>query len=196
MENQINRYAMQLIRRKAYQLVGRFGFMESDIEDIQQELILDLLSRFPNYNTKKSRKNSFINGVVENKVATMIEARRTQKRQNAENECSLNEMVEDKDGDEDDGVRVERGKTIELDDYLIRTGRISRPLSELLEMELDFRWFIENLPEDLSEICQWLKQCHISEISRSTGISRGTIYDAVKMIAILLEEKGLKDYHH
>ena len=39
----IDEYAVRIIKYKARQLVGRVGFTESDREDLEQEMILDLI---------------------------------------------------------------------------------------------------------------------------------------------------------
>ena len=68
----IDEYAVQLIRYKARQLVGRVGFTESDRDDLEQELMLDLLRRLPKYNPDRAQRNTFIARVVEHKIATII----------------------------------------------------------------------------------------------------------------------------
>ena len=41
----IDAYAADLIRHKARQLVGKAGLTENDRQDLEQELMIDLLSR-------------------------------------------------------------------------------------------------------------------------------------------------------
>ncbi len=41
----IDKYAADLIRHKARQLVGKAGFTEDDRPDLEQELMIDLLGR-------------------------------------------------------------------------------------------------------------------------------------------------------
>jgi len=55
----IDEYAVQLIKYKARQLVGRVGFTESDRDDLEQELMLDLLRRLPKYNVSGQETTSF-----------------------------------------------------------------------------------------------------------------------------------------
>ena len=43
----IDAYAVEIIRYKARQLVGQAGFTVADRDDLEQELILDLLRRCP-----------------------------------------------------------------------------------------------------------------------------------------------------
>jgi len=49
-DERLEDYAVQLIRHKAWQLVGRAGFTKDDREDIEQDLKLDLLRRLSKFN--------------------------------------------------------------------------------------------------------------------------------------------------
>jgi len=60
----IDDYAVQLIKYKARQLVGRVGFTESDREDLEQEMVLDLLRRLPKFDPKRAGRNTFIARIV------------------------------------------------------------------------------------------------------------------------------------
>ena len=51
----IDEYAVRIIKYKARQLVGRVGFTESDREDLEQEMILDLLQRLPKYDPARAQ---------------------------------------------------------------------------------------------------------------------------------------------
>ncbi len=51
-------YAEQVIKAKAKQLVGRYGFTESDREDIEQELRLRILRRLQDYDPERGSKEA------------------------------------------------------------------------------------------------------------------------------------------
>ncbi|MEZ4600614.1 MAG: sigma-70 family RNA polymerase sigma factor, partial [Syntrophotaleaceae bacterium] len=109
----IDEYAVQIIKYKARQLVGRVGFTESDREDLEQEMLMDLLQRLPKYNADRAQRNTFIARVVEHKIATIIEARKAGLRDYRLCNCSLNDRLED-----EEGGSVERMETIDQEDYL------------------------------------------------------------------------------
>ena len=185
----IDEYAVRIIKYKARQLVGRVGFTESDREDLEQEMILDLLQRLPKYDPDRAQRNTFIARVVEHKIATIIEARKAGLRDYRLCNCSLNDRLED-----EEGGSVERMETIDQEDYLRRTGRLSRPASELRDLSLDVRKAIEKLPPELRELCRRLDTDTVTEISRDTGIPRGTIYESIKKLRAIFEDAGLRDY--
>ena len=185
----IDPYAAGLIRFKARQLVGQAGFTASDREDLEQEMILDLLRRLPKYNPKRAQLNTFIARVVEHKIATLIEAQKAGIRDYRRCRCSLNDRFEDADG-----RLVERVDTFDQEDYLLRTGGQSRPSEELSALAIDVAAVIEGLPPELRNLCWRLMAETVSEISRDTGVPRGTIYESIKKLREIFEDAGLRDY--
>ena len=185
----IDPYAAGLIRFKARRLVGQAGFTASDREDIEQELILDLLRRRPKYNPKRAQRNTFIARVVEHRLATLIEAQKAGIRDYRRCRCSLNECFEDADG-----RSVERVDTFDQEDYLLRTGGQSRPSEELSALAIDVAAVLETLPPELRELCRRLKAETVTEISRDTGVPRGTIYESIKKLREIFKDAGLRNY--
>ena len=185
----IDPYAARLIRFKARQLVGKAGFTASDREDIEQELILDLLRRLPKYNPKRAQLNTFIARVVEHRLASLIEAQKAGIRDYRRCRCSLNECFEDADG-----RSVERVDTFDQEDYLLRTGAQSRPSEELNRLAIDVAAVLETLPPELRELCRRLKAETVTEISRDTGVPRGTIYESIKKLREIFKDAGLRNY--
>ena len=185
----VDPYAVTLIKYKARRLIGQAGFTASDRDDLEQELILDLLRRLPKYNPKRAQLNTFIARVVEHKIATLIEARKAGIRDYRRCPFSLDDRFED-----EAGRSVERVDTFDQEDYLLRTGAQSRPADELSALTIDVAAVLETLPPELRELCRRLKAESVTEISRDTGVPRGTIYESVKNLREIFEDAGLKDY--
>ena len=185
----IDPYAARLIKYKARKLVGKAGFTASDREDIEQELTLDLLRRLPKYNPKRAQLNTFIARVVEHRLASLIEAQKAGIRDYRRCRCSLNECFEDADG-----RSVERVDTFDQEDYLLRTGGQSRPSEELSALAIDVAAVLETLPPELRELCRRLKAETVTEISRDTGVPRGTIYESIKKLREIFKDAGLRNY--
>src|SRR5262245_46018624 len=57
-------YAKTFIRLKARRLIGHYGFTQSDRDDIERELMLDLLARLVHFDTEKGRLVTFVRVVV------------------------------------------------------------------------------------------------------------------------------------
>jgi RNA polymerase sigma-70 factor, ECF subfamily len=185
----IDRDTTRLIKRKARNLVGESGFTESDIEDLEQDLLLDLLQRRPHYDPARAAWMLFACCALDHRAATLKEAQRAKKRNYRLNEFSLNERMRSEEGE-----YSERGESITLDDYLLRTGRASRPMAELLELRCKVRALINRLSPKLRELCLQLMTKTVTEIAQDTGVSRETIYQARKKLQRIFEEAGLRDY--
>ena len=185
----IDEYAVQLIRYKSGQLAGKAGFRVSDRDDLEQELVFDLWRRLPRYDSARARRNTFIARVVEHKIASLIEAQKAAMRDYRRCRWSLNDRIE-----EADGRSLEREETIDQDDYMLRTGTRSRPTEELHDLAIDVAALLETLPPELRELCRRLEAETVSEISRATGVPRGTLYESIRKLRKICEEAGLKEY--
>ena len=185
----IEKFAVQLIKFKARQLVGKSGFSEADRDDLEQELAADLLKRLPKFNPARAQMNTFITRIVEHRVSTLIEAQKAKRRNYRLRGGSLNELVDQ--GPE--GI-IERIDGVDNDEYSMRTGKSSRTVEELMEMAIDINAVMADLPPDLRDLCERLKTENVTDISRDTGIPRGTIYESITKLRSMFERAGMKDY--
>ena len=185
----IEEYAVRIIKHKARQLIGSRGFAESDRDDLEQEMMLDLLHRLPKYDSNKAQRNTFVARIVEHKVSIIIEERSAGKRDWRLCTASMNDKL-----DFGESGSVERLEVYDMDEYLRQTGQLSRPSSERMELSIDLRSTISSLPPELSDLCERLQTMNVSEISRDTGIPRGTLYDRIKELRSLFEDRGLREY--
>ncbi len=187
---ELDAYAVQLIRRKARQLVGRAGFTEDDQEDIEQDLTLDLLHRLPKFDSLRASLHTFIARVVEHGVARLIERQEAPMRDYRRCTCSLNDPIRD---DRADGA--ERGDFISQEDYLKGIGQPALLLADGVALKLDLERLLSTLPPELRDLMSRLDNGQtIAEIARDIGLSRGTLYDRMKELRLLAEEAGLKAY--
>ena len=120
--------------------------------------------------------------MVEHRLASLIGAQKAGIRDYRRCRCSLNECFEDADG-----RSVERVDTFDQEDYLLRTGGQSRPSEELSALAIDVAAVIEGLPHELRNLCRRLKAETVTEISRDTGVPRGTIYESIKKLREIFE---------
>jgi len=185
----ISDYATQLIKRKTRQLVGRYGFTKLDFEDLKQEMMLDLLQRQPKYNPDRAQINTFVARIIENKVASIIAARKADKRDYRLCCCSLNEQFEDKDG-----RSIERAETAYMTEYLRRTGKSTRSHEELTNQAIDLQRTQSELPPNLRDLCDCLGDEDITAIARKLNRHRSTVHEHIKRIRILFKNRGLKEY--
>lgn len=190
-QTELSDYAAETIRHKARQLVGKAGFTKDDLDDVRQDLTLDLLERLPKFNPDKAVHSTFVARVIERKISKLIRHRMQEKRDYRRNECSVNDWVTDTNG-----RRVERAQTLSRDEHDLRMGRHTRPETERIDLEIDTRIVISQLPPDLKPIAERLfATCSITEVAQEFGIPRGTFYEtALARLRAIFENKDLEDY--
>lgn len=185
----IGKYAKGLIHKKAKQLIGRVGFTQSDLEDIQQDLYVKLLKHLAAFDANLAHPNVFITTIVERHVANILRDKSAEKRDHRR-VCSLNIIV----GSAEDGA-VELSDTVSDREDNARRCRSSRSLQEQTEMRIDIAEHLGKLAEELNRVCKRLMAGDsVSQISRDIGIPRTTLQDRIRKLRDRFEEDGLKDY--
>lgn len=184
----IDKYAADLIRHKARQLVGKAGFTEDDRPDLEQELMIDLLQRMQHFNPAKAKKTTFMARIVERHISTILEARFAQCRDWRLCRTSLNEPLDNGEGD-----TTERIEFVDSDGSLGNTSR--EPRERLAhEMRMDLDRAIASLPDELRDLCERLRNNTMAGIARELGIPRTTLYDRLSKLRDAIREAGLEGY--
>jgi RNA polymerase sigma factor (sigma-70 family) len=151
-------YATWYIRRKAKELAGKYGFDDAQLEDIGQELALHLLRQWSLFESAKGGMTTFIQNVVDGMVCQLLRDQRRFKR-DYRTEMSLS----------DAGAAAEYGL---LDGA---RGQAELSVHEHMELQTDCADILAQLPDDLREIAERLKdQCPL-EIARELGIPKTTL---------------------
>jgi RNA polymerase sigma-70 factor (ECF subfamily) len=186
----LNGYARDVIRHKARQLIGKYGFTRDDYDDLQQEMMLDLLRRLGKYDPSKAGLSTFVARIVDRKVSTLIRHQRQEKRDYRRPVCSLDAQVEDQDGQA-------RGldEVLSQDAFDDEVARHDRPSAERLDLRLDLSLVLDELPDDLRQLALRLQTRTVAEIARELGVPRSTLYEkGIARLRKIFEDKGLREY--
>lgn len=182
-------FAARLIKNVARGMVGKTSLLADDVPDLQQDLWLHLLENIHHYCADRGHARAFITKVVKNKAASILAARAAEKRGGGSGCVSLNEEFED-----DDGELSERHEAITVDDFLrLARGTIRSELARL-ELAMDVRKIIEQLPAHQYVICLLLidkDQCAVANV---VGLPRSTLRDLIKRLRKIARGAGLEDY--
>lgn len=188
-QQQLPEYAMNTIRHKARQLVGNYGYTESDVEDIEQALALDLIERLPRFNPEKASLNTFCARVIDRQISKIVRHRKREKRDYRRESTHLNAPVGSGGDDESSYVDVFDGGAN------LHHSKVGMPDHEdETALRLDVEATIERLPEDLKPIAECLRTENVLQASRTLGMPRSTLIDAIKRIRLFFEGAGLKVY--
>ena len=183
-------YARDVIRHKARQLIGKYGFTRDDYDDLQQEMMLDLLRRLGKYDPSRAGLSTFVARIVDRKVSTLIRHQRQEKRDYRRPVCSLDAQVEDQDGQA-------RGldEVLSQDAFDDEVARHDRPRAERLDLRLDLSLVLDELPDDLRQLALRLQTRTVAEIARELGVPRSTLYEkGIARLRKIFEDKGLREY--
>ena len=182
-------FAHKFIRHKTRQLVGRAGLTRSDREELDQELKLRLIERFPQFDPQKADWKSFVTTVIERQVATMLQARSRLKRSGAETIVSLSEESSD-----DEGLATELADQVTLEHAQAVSREFDRSLHEHAEVEHDLAVVLSQLPPEERHVCELLQQVSLSEAARQLNVPRTTLYATVARLRERFAAHGLRDF--
>ena len=182
-------YVVNLIRRKARQLIGRYGFTRSDCEDNEQHLWTDLYHRAPNYDQSLSSRRTFARRVIEHAVARIIEHQKAAIRDYRQCAYSLNDPIE-----REDGEQTERGDLLDQDTYLESVGQPTTPLADQVVLQVSLDRLRATLPPELRTLYDCLKRgLSPTDICRQAGIPRGTLWRRIRRLQKLARAAGIED---
>jgi RNA polymerase sigma factor (sigma-70 family) len=160
----------KLIRRKARDMVGLFGFSKSDREDLEQEFRLEILKQSAHYDQTKSSVQTFSDRVITHRIADLIKERQAQCR-DWRKTVSLSDPLP---GSEDD---------LTFEDCLDANGGIDirkapcSPQQEAFDQRRDIQRFLSRLEPRLRDLCIRLLHRTVAEIAHETGEPASSIYD-------------------
>lgn len=183
-----NDYARTLIRVKARQLVRRPEFTACEVEDLEQELTLHILTRLDRFDSSRGSLNTYFARVVDTAIAMLIRERGRIKRNGGagvEIE-SLEKMV-----DQPDGAPTSLGATISDADAGRRyqTSHVSD--LERSDLRMDVQSAMKALPPELRRICEQMLAENKADVRRDSGLSRRKFEAAISLIRDQFSKSGL-----
>ena len=178
-------YAGCLILRKAKQLAAYPGFSQTDIDDIQQELRMQLFCSMSKFDAEKGDWRAFVKATVERNVASIIERQSAAKRGNGDTPISLSTVVQGEEG------LVELESLVGRWNLEARTGGHSPSHTDVIDAAMDIEHALSTLPPDLRELCEQLKSMTITELARKLDMPRSTLRAKLRAVREAMTEAGL-----
>jgi len=165
-----------LIRIEARRLVGKFGFSQSDRDDLEQDLALHLIEHADQFDSSRACWRTFVNRMVDNRIISIMRRRLAQRR-DYRRTMLLSELTVDDRGDSlepacDSGAHIDPSPdlAIDLDDA------------------------IQKLDCPTQRMCRLLAHESLAESARRLGLTRAQMRTQVSRIRNLLTEQGMEDY--
>jgi RNA polymerase sigma factor (sigma-70 family) len=187
----VDAFALKVIRSQVRKLIQSHPcFQGYDFEDLEQELVLDFILRWPKFDPNKGSKHTHIWMLVRKKILNLITEAEALQRGGRSRPESANVPIffgSDSEGSEEliDTISSEDGL---WGDAYLGWNHLNATLRD------DLNRAIAQLPPDLADICERLKTQNVSEVARETGIKRENINYAIRRLRKLFGERGLRIY--
>lgn len=149
---------ISLIREKSQELIKHEAFFTSDLEDIEQELMINLLEKLDKVDVKYSLF-SFAKRIIDNKAKQLLRHKLTKKRYVTAKSSSAEYSGDKYQFNIDDVIDICYEEKIKN-----------------LEQKIDLSKLASELPADLANLLSALQKKSISELSRDSNISRKKLY--------------------
>ena len=185
----LDEFSEKTVRIKARQLVRIPGYSADDVEDIEQELAIHLIEQLPVFDPEKAKWETFVNNILDSRIKDLLKYHFAESRNALEFERSLNELLlsEDFDG-------IEFVETINENDLPWNKHLSKLTDFDTFEFRTDFIEAFKKLPPRLQQLLIHLAKDNVSDISRKSGIPRGTLYEHIKELKKYLSDAGLENY--
>lgn len=153
----------QLIRHKVTRILGRYGYSPSDRLDLEQELAMHVATHMGRYDKGRGTRGAFVDRMVTNKIASIIEHRVRLKR-DPRRERPLREDFEPARGD---GAQAAE------------------------DLRMDMTEALSALEPGLQQLAELLKDQTVADVIRQTGLTRQEVRSRVLRIGRHLKQLGL-----
>jgi RNA polymerase sigma factor (sigma-70 family) len=175
-------FALRVARFRAAVIVAVLGLRPSDKEDFVQDVLFHAWLQLAAFDPTRSSLRTFCNRVIQNKAASIIEKHVAQKRDCRRCRASLDEQC-----DVDHSAGTKSSPVDVWTDTSLYTF-------DNLELGIDVERVIARMPSELRHLARSLMLENSTEISRTLGLSRATVYRRIRQIREHFTEAGLQKY--
>lgn len=185
-------WEMKLVKEKARKLIGKYGFVEEDIEDLKQDLMLHIFLRKKGGSTSaqvKSKTRVVMNRILDNRIRDLIEKAQSMKREGNLKSQSLHREL----GQGEDGEPFTYEDVLSEDESMTRSGK--RRVADEEEVRLAMALALGKLTSLQRRVCRLLMtQKTVGKVAKSVRIRRDALYEEIKRIRAIFDKEGLGEY--
>jgi hypothetical protein len=175
---------VKIIQKTAAKVIGKSGFTQSDLPDIEQELIIAALEGLKCLRENVENEEAFASQIVNNRLRSIFRERNRKSRK--WNNCcfSLNIPIELDNGDIDELMNLVDN------DHLLRNNSYSFP-NPYLDIDLvdNINVAILKFPKSLQILCEELKKRSIRDVMRENNMTQERIYRKIRQIRKMLKKQ-------
>ena len=179
----------QLLHRKAQKIVRHAGFHRSELKDVEQELVLEVLVKIQGFDPKIGCEQVFISQILDSKGISMVRARIAAKRDYRRNAGSLNASVRNADRETEELSQIFPSSVSRN-----HTSQSRRSDQELLELQMDVEETLSQATDQLRQVAEFLKVKSEFAASRELGLGRRQTAQCVSQLRQRFESGNLQVY--
>jgi hypothetical protein len=169
---------VRIAKSAARKTIGRHGFIEADLPDLEQELVSAGLKAMERFNPERGNSNGLIAVAVKSRLNAIIVHRYAKKR-DWRKCCSLNAEISGR------GKNDEASSMIECLSTSGNSGNLNKDESNPAWKQMrcrDVNAAIEYLPPELKELCEDLKIMNPDEIMAKQNLGSSLFYKRLAKI--------------
>ena len=157
---------VKTVRWMAAGAIGKAGFREHDLPDLEQELMLEALDKMPLHDPARGSRYTFVKVLLGSFLKRMYRNRHGPSRRTIHNLESLNQAIEFDDGDGGEMIELVNCDGLFEESNSQSAMQVFRDLSA----RLDIPRAIAALPDELQRLCAELQKCSIVEAARTLNM--------------------------
>jgi DNA-directed RNA polymerase specialized sigma24 family protein len=162
-------------------VIGSYGFVESDRDDLKQEMRLALLEAQPAYQSGRSCWHTFANRIIKARLMDLVRERTSIKRGHGALNAHCNGTCA---AQIDEGVLIDHPGSDPIDP----SGEADLHRAALA---IDLSQVISRLPAELRRIAERLMQSDPKDAWRELGMKKSTFYEAIARLRVVFAKAGL-----
>lgn len=157
------------VKEKAKQVIGQFGFIAADLEDLQQEVAMHVFQHTHRHDPTRGSREAFVGTTAKNKLLHMAEAKTAKKR--------------------DDRSNIEYG---DAPDSALIDGSLH---SSQLDLHLEMRSLADSLPPEQRAVYDLMLQGYVeADIQKYLRIGRQRVRNLIRRVEARIREANLGRY--
>lgn len=173
----IDDFARARIACKARKLVGRWGLVECDLEDLEQYFRACLADAALRFDPAVAHWKVFVTTVIERSAEKFKRSHLRRKRHAVGRVDSLHSEVLDWDGE-----TAELGDTLSGDAHFNRTGYRARVHTDDIDLAQDVATIMARLTPAQQQLCRDLMQFSVVELARRRDVPRLRLFRQIRKL--------------
>lgn len=175
-------WEIALVKSRARSMIGKYGLLLSDLEDVEQELFLSIIKKRKLFPVKDDPKES-TRRIVDDAASSLFRKLKRHKRSILSQSTSLDTII--------DPIEMTTiGQSLTENDAIGRVGRID--LSDEEEMRIDFETGFRSLTPNQQKVYRVLERVgNKRDAAKVLGINRVTLYETINRIRKTFYKHGI-----